>query len=80
LDSKPIPLIYSRAKLGVQELVGVQHNRFTETGDILWKPFAVQSSNRLLNRAPDGEITMVVLCGAPQGKGKGLFLNFKTAH
>jgi hypothetical protein len=60
-SANPIDL-FSRAKLGVQEVVGVQHSRFTVTGDILWTLVEVQSSNSLLNPAPDGAITMVVRC------------------
>ena len=70
--ANPIDL-FAGAKLGVQELVGVQHNQFTVTGDILWTPVEVRTSNSLLNPAPDGAITMVVRCSAPHAKGKGLF-------
>jgi hypothetical protein len=73
-DSKANPIdLFARAKLGVQELVGVQHNQFKVTGDILWTPVEVQTSNSLLNPAPDGAITMVVRCSAQHAKGKGLF-------
>ena len=66
--ANPIDL-FLRVKLGVQELVGVQHNRFTVTGDILWTPVEVQSSNSLRNPAPDGAITMVVRCSPPPCQG-----------
>jgi hypothetical protein len=52
-----------------EELVGVQHNRFTVTGDILWTPVEVQSSNSLLDPPPDGAITMVVRCSATTCQG-----------
>jgi len=42
----------SRAKLGIQEIVGAQFKRFTISGDILWTPLEVKSSNSLLNPPP----------------------------
>jgi hypothetical protein len=47
----PTDLI-SRSKLGVQELVAAQYKRLTLTGDILWTPIEVDSSNSLLNPPP----------------------------
>ena len=42
----------SRAKLGAQEAVAAQFKRLTISGDILWTPLEVKSSNSLLNPAP----------------------------
>ena len=49
--ASPIDLL-TRSKPGIQELVGLQHGRLTISGDILWTPIEVKSSNSLLNPPP----------------------------
>jgi hypothetical protein len=43
--------MFQRAKPGVQQLLIAQHNRLSITGDILWTPIEIKSSNSLLNPA-----------------------------
>lgn len=50
--ASPIDL-FQRAKLGAQQLLIAQHNRLSITGDILWTPIEIKSSNSLLNPAPE---------------------------
>jgi len=44
--------LMTRAKPGIQQLLIAQHGRLSITGDILWTPIEVKSSNSLLNLAP----------------------------
>ncbi|HTT24326.1 MAG TPA: amidohydrolase family protein [Candidatus Sulfotelmatobacter sp.] len=44
--------LMTRAKPGIQQLLIAQHGRLSITGDILWTPIEVKSSNSLLNPAP----------------------------
>ncbi|HTS35910.1 MAG TPA: amidohydrolase family protein [Candidatus Solibacter sp.] len=44
--------LMTRAKPGIQQLFIAQHGRLSITGDVLWTPIEVESSNSLLNPAP----------------------------
>ena len=44
--------LMTRAKPGIQQLLIAQHGRLSITGDVLWTPIEVKSSNSLLNPAP----------------------------